>query len=128
MEIVKSRHLNLPPLPELLPAGSMTSYSDASIDELLRSDDDDDIMVVYEHIPTKTSQTVNKDKEVYPLDLSPRRVVSSKKHQKKINQLADTRNIKADLFETKSFNILQNQPNDNGKTRPEDQNSYHIGR
>ena len=126
MEIVKSSHLNLPPLPELLPVGPMTSYSDASIDELLRSDDDDDITVVYEHIPTKTSHIVNQEKEDFPLDLSPRRVDSSKKHQEKINQTTDKRNIqiRAELFETRSFNILQNQPNDNGKTRPEDQNSY----
>ena len=123
MEIVKSSHLNLPPLPELLPVGSMTSYSDASIDELLRSDDDDDIMVVYEHIPTKTSHTVNKDKAV-PLDLSPKGAHSSKKQQEKISTEKSSIQISADLFEARSFNILQNQPNDNGKTRPEDQNSY----
>ena len=126
MEIVKSRHLNLPPLPELLPVGLMASYSDTSIDELLRSDDDDDIMVLYEHIPTKTSQSLNKGKEVFPLDLSSSRIDSSKKHHEKVSQTTDKRDIqiRADLFKARSYNILQNQQNNNWKAGPEDQNSY----
>ena len=44
--------------------------------------------------------------------------------KKKISTEKSSIQISADFFEARSFNILQNQPNDNGKTRPEDQNSY----
>ena len=135
--------MNLPPIPsrylELLPASTTTTMAEMlpiarqidrlrweeeretpllSLDELMRSDDDDDIMVVYENIPSKTYLTVNKDKEV-PLDPSPKGTHSSKNVTEKCNI-----QIREDLFEDRSYNILQNQSNDNGKTGLEDQNSY----
>ena len=100
-----------------------SAYSDTSIDELLRSDDEDDITIVYENIPSKTSLTVNKDIEV-PLDFSPMGAHSSKKQQEKNLTEKSSMQIRVDLFEDRTYNILQNKPNENGKAGPEDKNSF----
>ena len=52
MKAIELLPSNLPPLPELLPVGSMTSAHSGELYSDSRSSDDDEIIVIYENMYT----------------------------------------------------------------------------
>ena len=104
----------LPPLPELLPVGSMTSAHSHERNRDGRSSNDDEIIVIYENIPSKPFQdSMNHDIQVVPLDLSPRMGEPSKKQHRYDSptmtiETGDIQ-IRADLFKARAYNNLHNE-------------------
>ena len=126
MKAIELLPSNLPPLPELLPVGSMTSAHSGELYREGRSSNDDEIMVIYENIPSKTFQdSVNHDIQVLPLDLSPRMTEPPKKQQRCESLITETGNIqiRADLFQARAYNSLQNESSQ-CQTSGEDRNLF----
>ena len=113
MKAIELLPSNLPPLPELLPVGSMTSAHSDEFYRDGRSSNDDEIIVIYENIPSKTfhQDSGNHDIQVIPLDLSPRVTEPPKKQHRCESPITETGNIqiRADLFQARAYNNLQNE-------------------
>ena len=125
MKAIELLPSNLPPLPELLPVGSMTSAHNGEVYREGSSFNDDEIMVIYENIPSKTfhQSSVNHDIQVDPLDLSPRMTEPPKKQHRCKSPITETGDIqiRADLFQARAYNSLQNE---SSQTSEEDWNLF----
>ena len=94
MKVVELLPSNLPPLPELLPVGSMTSAHSDEFYRDGRSSNDDEIIVIYENIPSKPLQdSMNHEIQVIPLDLSPRMAEPQKKQHRCESPINERGNI-----------------------------------
>ena len=111
-----------PPLPELLPVNSMSPTHNDRHDSDNRSSNDDDVMIIYENIPSKMSQ--DRGSEDIPLDLSLIKIDGNKENLKNDSPISEKSilKIRADLYEARTFNILPGVTSsaENEKSRKDD--------